>query len=564
MPVAIIIGIIILVLIVRGVFLERKKRLSLYDSFKNDFGKIRKKEYKYGKAHRDAILKRNLSDGFIDDITWSDLDMESVFERIDKCKSAVGEEYLYYMLHKEHCLDNGQSFDKLCDALSDNEKVRTDLLFSLNRLGYIKGFSPFDYLDFLTTGKSRFPIMHILTGLLYIPAVCLIFFYPIAGAIAVFLTVLLNVFIYFREKHKLEGIMESIGLLVRLSGEYINLEKNSPEVLDESYYGDFLGKVIDAESLVKIARAIKSKGKYLAASGSGRVAPTGNPLEVILTYVNILFHFDLITYELLIGNLTGNKDLFEYMLYLFGRIDAAISVADFRASLKENWCKPIFTDFMGGRDDVYLSLEEGYHPLVENFVSNSVCSKNGVLLTGSNASGKSTFLRMVAINAILAQSIGTVCAKHYSAPVFNIFSSIALKDNLSGNESYFIVEIKSVKRILDADCEKYPVLCFIDEVLRGTNTVERISASQTILKYFKKRPILCFAATHDLALADVLSGEYDNYHFSETVSGSDVYFDYVLREGKAVSRNALRLLRSYGFPEEIVREAENAALNLDS
>ena len=564
MPVAIIIGVIIVGLILRGVFLERKKRLSLYASLKNDFGKIRKKEYKYGNAHRDAILKRNPSEGLIDDITWSDLDMESVFERIDKCKSAVGEEYLYYMLHREHYSDNGADFDRLCEQFSNDEKKRTDLLYSLNRLGFIKGFSPFDYLDFLTGKKSIFPIKHILPILLYIPAVTLIFFYPIWGGVSVFLAVLINVFLYFKEKRKLDGIMESIGLLIRLSGEYINLARNYPEYAVILKEGHFPGKAVETDSIIKTSKAIKSKGRYLAASGSGRVTPTGNPLEVILTYVNILFHFDLITYELLIGNLCGNKELFEYMLYLFGRIDAAISVADFRASLNGKYCKPQFTAFNGDRSDVHLSIKDGFHPLVENFVSNSIDTEKGVLLTGSNASGKSTFLRMVAINAILAQSIYTVCAKNYNAPVFNIFSSIALKDNLSGNESYFIVEIKSLKRILDANIDKFPVLCFIDEVLRGTNTVERVSASETILKYFKKRPILCFAATHDGALADFLCEEYDNYHFSENVNGSDVYFDYVLKEGKADTRNAIKLLKSYGFPKEITEEAEKEALNLDS
>ena len=103
-----------------------------------------------------------------------------------------------------------------------------------------------------------------------------------------------------------------------------------------------------------------------------------------------------------------------------------------------------------------------------------------MLLTGSNASGKSTFLKSVALNAILAQTIYTVMADSYRAPYFRIYSSMALKDNLMGNESYFIVEIKSLKRIYESADEKVPMLCLIDEVLRGTNTVERIAASSQI------------------------------------------------------------------------------------
>ncbi|MCR4616879.1 MAG: hypothetical protein K5669_01695 [Lachnospiraceae bacterium] len=552
----IIIGSILIILLIRGVFLERKKRLSLYDALKNEFGTKREKKYKYGKNHLDGILKRYGKGELIDEITWNDLDMETVFERIDKCKSAVGEEYLYAMLHTEHPEDGGKKFDELVSRLQDDQKERTDILMSLSRLGYVKGLSPFDYLDYLTEKKSRFPIKHILTNLLYLPAIALIFFKPIWGGIALFLVVLLNIFLYFRYKKSLSGVMESIGFVIRLSREGLKLIKGNSD-----YLKDERQKITKVE---KLLRSIIGKGGYLAVSGSGGVSATGNPLEIFLTYFNMIFHIDLIQFDLLIGSLAGKKNVLEYLLLLFGRLDAAISVADFRASLNGYYCKPRFSSFSGDKKDIGLTIENGYHPLVEKFVSNSISAKRGVLLTGSNASGKSTFLRMVAVNAILAQSIYTVCAKLYVAPAYNIYSSIALKDNLLGKESYFIVEIKSVKRILTADCEKYPVLCFIDEVLRGTNTVERISASETILKYFSQRPILCFAATHDSLLADILAESYDNYHFSESVENTDVYFDYTLKKGKAVSRNAINLLKSYGYPEEITDEAEIMAHKLDS
>ena len=121
--------------------------------------------------------------------------------------------------------------------------------------------------------------------------------------------------------------------------------------------------------------------------------------------------------------------------------------------------------------------------LITKPVKNSIQARKGVLLTGSNASGKSTFLKMVAVQAILAQTVYTCLAKEYEADTFVIASSMSLRDNLESGESYYIVEIKSIKRILDLTSqETYPVLCFVDEVLRGTNTVERIAASSRILQ----------------------------------------------------------------------------------
>ena len=164
---------------------------------------------------------------------------------------------------------------------------------------------------------------------------------------------------------------------------------------------------------------------------------------------------------------------------------------------------------------------------------NSIVAKRGVLLTGSNASGKSTFLKAVALSAVFAQAIGLVCAKAYSAPAFLMFSSMSLSDNVSLGDSYYMAEIKSMKRIMDAtNCNKAPILVFVDEVLRGTNTVERIAASTQILRYFAKESLICFAATHDVELTHLLEDVYDNYHFREEIVGDDITFSYLLQQGE--------------------------------
>ena len=197
--------------------------------------------------------------------------------------------------------------------------------------------------------------------------------------------------------------------------------------------------------------------------------------------------------------------------------------------------------------------------MISDPVKNSIKVERGVLLTGSNASGKSTFLKTVAINAILAQTVHTCMAKRYESSFFRIYSSMALRDDLVGQESYYIVEIKALKRILDVLDEEMPVLCFVDEVLRGTNTVERIAASSQILKSLSREDVICFAATHDVELTHMLEKEYDNYHFQEEVKDDDILFNYLLYPGRATSRNAIKLLSIMGYDQKIISSAETSA-----
>ena len=165
------------------------------------------------------------------------------------------------------------------------------------------------------------------------------------------------------------------------------------------------------------------------------------------------------------------------------------------------------------------------------------------------------------MNALLAQSIHTCLAGEFETCFFRICSSMSLKDDVLHGESYYMVEIKSIKRILDLIAHKeYRVLCFVDEVLRGTNTVERIAASSQILKSLNSENSMCFVATHDIELTSLLEDQYENYHFREEVTDGDVTFSYQLLPGKATTRNAIRLLSIMGYQEDIIQKAEQMAL----
>jgi DNA mismatch repair ATPase MutS len=249
-------------------------------------------------------------------------------------------------------------------------------------------------------------------------------------------------------------------------------------------------------------------------------------------------------------------------------VESAIAIGSFRASLKQGWCTPDI-DYSGADleneqngTDGTLDFSNLYHPLLTGAVKNSIrtYANKGVLITGSNASGKSTFLRSVALNIVLAQSVNTCTADKYTAPQCMPVSSMSLKDNLMSGESYYMAEIKSVKRILDmASAAGLHVVCFIDEVLRGTNTVERIAASTEILKKLSGDRVTCFAATHDIELTRLLEGTFDNYHFEEEIAEGDIHFPYKLLEGKSSCSNAILLLEIMGYDRSITDKARTLA-----
>lgn len=281
---------------------------------------------------------------------------------------------------------------------------------------------------------------------------------------------------------------------------------------------------------------------------------SGDILAMVLDYIRMVFHVDLIKFDSMLNTVRGHIGDVDAMIETVGYVETVIAIWIFRESLGETgWCTPDFTAEKG------LSLEAGYHPLLRAPVKNGIAAGKGVLLTGSNASGKSTFLKMVAINAILAQTIHTCTADSYRAPFYHVYSSMALRDDMESGESYYIVEIKALKRILDAAAGDAPILCFVDEVLRGTNTVERIAASTQILKSLGRTGILCFAATHDIELTELLQGEFDNYHFEEDVAEGDVVFNYRLKEGKATTRNAIKLLELMGYDRDVIEKASAQA-----
>ncbi len=269
----------------------------------------------------------------------------------------------------------------------------------------------------------------------------------------------------------------------------------------------------------------------------------------------MIFHVDVITFYRMLAAVQKHEAELNEMRQLVGELELAMAVASTR-ELYEPTCVPVFDGKTSG-----IRVVDLYHPLLSQPVANSIETNRPVLLTGSNASGKSTFLKTVALNQILAQTIDTVFAREFHGSFAKVYTSMSLRDSLERQESYYIAEIKSLKRILEASAQYDDIYCFVDEVLRGTNTVERIAASSQILSSLEKEGVLTFAATHDIELTYLLEKQYANYHFEEQIAENQVMFDYKLKEGRAVTRNAILLLSMMGYGEDIIEKAQASAEN---
>ena len=527
---------------------EQLDKKAYEEKLKKDYGKIstRKLSSEELKSIK-GYTNYHLHDDLIDDITWNDLDMNLVYSKMNYCKSSAGDEYLYYILRSPQTADYDWSdIENKIDHLKEDSVYRTKLSVCLHDIGRTKNYSIYSYIDKLDEAKRTSAFMTIAGVLMYIPAIAICFFNLVVGISLIFVLALFNIATYFKQKSIIEPYIicfEYVFRILKNCDQITQVIKNGSDILSQ--------EMTDLVSISNDFRSFKRFSSLVIGDlGSG-------PLGIVLDYIKMLTHLDLIKFNTMLDQIKLHRDHVDKIITIIGKIDCYISIGEYRTSLLQ-FCIPKLDDTYDG-----IRIEDGYHPLLDNPVPNSINTNKCVLLTGSNASGKSTFLKMVAVNALLSQTIHTSCSKKYEAPYFNIYSSLSLKDSIVTGESYYMVEIKTLKRIMDASIRKKHVLGFVDEVLRGTNTTERIAASSAILRNLSDKGVLVFAATHDLELTSILDDIYENYHFEEEMKDDDVTFPYKLSCGKATSRNAIKLLDILGYDKNIVIKANEIVKEME-
>ena len=536
----------VIIIAITGVIISRNVKKKMYYKLLASFGQLPKNDYSYEEYESIShFFKNTLKDGedYIDDITWNDLDMDKIFMMIDNTHSSVGRDVLYKLLRKP-VTDKAEleKREQLIEYFDTHEKERTRIMMYFAGMGFVRKISISDYMKNLFELKSGSNVFHYMMWVCIIIAVLYTFFVePITGVMLIIAACGMSIITYYKLKSRIDSYFECVRQIVTMVDAAKKIKALNIDEL--SVYNDFFDETIHRFAGIM-------HGSFVVTSTKQNNGSIG---DVIMEYVKMFTHIDLIKFNSILKNFNRNYEHVTKMMDTLGYIEAMISVASFR-HLLPYMCTPEFTD--GGR----MKIKDVYHLALNSPVANSLDESKPVLITGSNASGKSTFLKSVAINALLAQTVNTCPAEEYSAPFYRIYSSMALADNIEAGESYYIVEIKSLKRIVDAAGKPgAKILCFIDEVLRGTNTVERIAASSEILKNLASNGVMCFAATHDIELTHILEDYYSNYHFTEEVEDDNVVFSYVLQNGRATSRNAIKLLKIIGYDNAIIDNSKRRA-----
>ena len=468
----------------------------------------------------------------VDDTTWNDLDMDRVFARVNACHTSVGEEYLYSQLHTplsdEAPLEKREALLRLLDA---DPKKRLELQVILSRMGKspASGLLSLGY----EASSKRLKAPFIYTLLALVPLLCAGFFFVSwqAGLFAVLLAFVANIVVYSLTKLYIERELAALryfSTLLWCAKKICRLGLSS-EI---------------TAALSKNLRVFRKIGGKISSMTRDKLSDA----DMYAEYVRIPFLVDIRNYNRAMSLIEKNSEVFLAIYELVGALDAAVAVLSFRKSLP-HWCAPEFSEAR------VIETEGVYHPLLSEPVPNDARIARGCLVSGSNASGKSTFIKALAVNGIFAQTIHTCAAHGFRAPFALVVTSMAVRDDIAAGESYFITEIKSLRRIMDALNDAF-CICYIDEILKGTNTVERIAASAAVLHFLSGLPCLTIAATHDIELTRMLEGCFDNSHFEERIDKEGMSFDYKIKYGPSNSRNAIALLDYMKFDEHIIEEAQ--------
>jgi hypothetical protein len=472
---------------------------------------------------------RSNDDYSVDDITWNDLNMTKIFERINFTFTSVGEEMLFYRLkkaHEKHLFD-----EELIEKITGDQVFRNKLSLILSELGKVNHANSSKYIF----GKPNYIVQKIYFVLGVLPIIGLITMaFSLQIGLGIFvLSAFVNSFLFYNIRTKNDGEFDSLFYC-------LNIILTSRKLAKLNNNADFLRRTN------KLKRAPFISVLLLKDESGGY--NLGLQLFILLKSI---FLIDFYLFHYIINVLSNNKDIYEVAWREIGNIDCCYSIALWRKTLPY-YSLPKFDN------SNTLIIQDAYHPLLSKPVGNDLDFNKNILLTGSNASGKSTFIKTIAINIILSQALNTSTSKEITLTRGLVYSSMAMSDDIEKGQSYFISEITALKRIFDVrDNSKDAFMyLFIDEIFKGTNTIERIAAAESVLNHLSDtNGTRIMAATHDIELTDKLSTKYTNYHFREQILNDEIIFDYLIKEGPSKTKNAIELLRITNFPEKVYLEA---------
>ena len=480
----------------------KKKRLG---KIRSSWGKISGGEKKFKLISILHNLQSNSHDKeLVDDKTWQDLNMDEVFTRMDGCQSSIGSQYLYHQLHlykrdQEYLSEQTRQYN----VFRQEKEARENIQLALAILGREQANNITYLLYDELPAKPKYSFLLYFSSFLSIASVAGGFMYPPLFFLALFF-ILLNIILH--------GVY-STGIYNYFAGlNYLNTMIGVAWKLAEFPNELSLPQLNSLKRHKPIYRALKKKIGWLVMDKS----MMSDYMEIIVEYLNTVCLFDVIAFIRSIEYLKKYKSTLREIFTSVVSLDTSIAVASYLESLDYHTTPQVNADRRF--DAVNL-----YHPLLDNPVANSVrLDSRSALITGSNMAGKTTFIKTVGVNVILGRTLNFCLAERADIPRSTVITSIRRVDDISNDKSYYFVEVEHLLRAIELSKSGGDYLFIIDEIYRGTNTIERISAATAVLSYLgEKQQVL--VTTHDVELQELLNENFDMYHFSEQVEGERYY-----------------------------------------
>ncbi|MDP2301716.1 MAG: hypothetical protein Q8N03_04750 [Ignavibacteria bacterium] len=473
---------------------------------------------------------------FVDEKTWNDLQFDSIFSKLDRNISGIGQQYLYHIMHRYEGDENRlQKRFKMIKHLKGNQQLREKIQISLFGLTGISSYFIANLiLNKELPGTKYYPLFYLCSALTF---ASLLLIAVNGNFLFISLALLLtNLVINKMFSNRVYEYFTGFSSLNSLIISAISIGKLNPDLL-----------IDEIERLKKQRHLLISLKKKLGYLVIDKEALSEFGI-VLIEYLNMFFLFDIIAYYRSVNTLFKHQDEIHETFKCVGGLDAYISVASY---LQENpaYSIPIFNN------SGIIEFSNLYHPLLKGAVSNSLQNfEKSALITGSNMSGKTTFIKTVGINFILSQTLYFSLSSELNIPKLIVKSAIHRNEDLEIGKSYFFVEIETINNFIKLGDNRGDYLFLIDEIFRGTNTIERLASSTAVLKHLDKRNKV-LVTTHDIELQELLNNNFNMYHFSEQVAFEKYFFDYKIKEGPCSSGNAIKLLEIMGYPISIINDA---------
>lgn len=444
--------------------------------------------------------------------------------------------------HPEVVLNRQQLVKELIPFTRFRDKMKLHALMATEEI-----FDGNIFIEWINNLSEGMPGKIFLTTLISLALINItLFILNSIGLIPVYYLISLIVYILlFQSKTKIVGRLfwEAVDLsdeILKISHILIFLEKYPLE--EGSGINNLLQSIRKAPT--KPSRHVKSLHAIMSLFSFRR--------NIVIQFIlNIVLPVDYILTVIFIRIKLKIKAKIPAWLDCWYELEALSSLANFA------WLNPAYTFPQFDSRHSILKCSKIGHPLIprDQKCTNDFEIKNIgdiILITGSNMSGKSTFLRTVGINICLAQAGSVADAEMLTMQFLRLFTCIKIDDNLAEGLSYFYAEVKRLKRILNElqSESEYPLLYLIDEIYKGTNNQERLSGSRAYIKSLSTHYGAGIVSTHDLELTYLESelNSLQNFHFHEQIEKDKMLFDFKLRKGPCPTTNALIIMKNEGLP----------------